>query len=255
LLPLGLDDAAKPKAGKLKYYGGPVLESANVVAVLWGAVDPDVGDRIGDFYSAFVDSAHFKWLSEYDTPDQHIGAGSFAGTVTIKPRTARKTLTDAQIEKELAAQIRAGKLPAFDANTVFMVHFPPGVTITSDGASSCQEGGFCAYHSAFRIRGQRLAYGVIPDMGAGSGCDSGCGKGSTLDLVTSVSSHELVEATTDPEVGLATDLAAPLAWYDPNGGEIGDLCNAKQARVRMGNATWTIQKQWSNAARACVTGK
>src|SRR5205823_6265626 len=123
-------------------------------AVLWGAVDSTVGDQIGDFYAAFVQSAHFKWLSEYDTPDQSIAAGSFAGTVAIKPKTARKSLTDAQIEKELAAQIRSGKLPQPDANTVFMVHFPPGVSITSDGADSCVSGGFCAYHSTVRIRGK-----------------------------------------------------------------------------------------------------
>ena len=255
LLPLSTDEAAKPKAGKLKYYGGPVLENAKVFAVHWGTIDPAVGDHLGDFYSAFVASAHFKWLSEYDTPDQRIGPGSFAGELTITPRAARKKVTDAQIERELAAQIRAGKLPKPDADTIFMVHFPRGVTITSGGSASCQSGGFCGYHSAVRIRGQRLAYAVLPDMGPGSGCDTGCGKGSTLDLVTSVSSHELVEAATDPEVGLAQGLAAPLAWYDPAGGEIGDLCNGKQARVRMGSASWTIQKEWSNSARACIAGK
>ena len=73
--------------------------------------------------------------------------------------------------------------------------------------------------------------------------------------VTTVASHELVETTTDPEVGLANDLAAPLAWYDQAGGEIGDLCNGMQASVRMGGETWAIQKQWSNSAKGCVVGK
>ena len=258
---------ARPKAGRLRYYGGPVLERARAVAVLWGAVDPDVAARIGAFYRAAVGSAYFDWLSEYDTAisavsggpgtNQHLGRGSFAGTQAIAPRAHGKSLTDAAIEKELAAQIRAGKLPAADPNTVFLIHFPPGVRITMGGASSCSESGFCAYHSAFRVRGQRIAYAVLPDMGPGSGCDLGCGgsAGDAFSRVTSVASHELVEATTDPEVSLGKGLAAPLAWYDPAGGEIGDLCNGQDGKLRSGRSTYTVQKQWSNAARACVVGK
>ncbi len=255
LNPLLADGEARPKPGKLVYYGGPVLSHPRVVAVLWGAVDPAVGDHLGAFYAALLASPHFTWLSEYNTPTQTISKGSFGGVVHLMPKNAHKTLTDAQVEKELAAQIAAGKLPRPDADTVFMVHFPPGVLISSDGARSCQSGGFCGYHSAVKIRGQRLAYSVLPDMGPGSGCDTGCGPGSALDRVTMVSSHELAEVATDPEVGLAKALAAPLAWYNEAGGEIADLCEGQTARVKMGSATWTVQKLWSNAAKACISGK
>ena len=81
-------------------------------------------------------------------------------------------------------------------------------------------------------------------------CAGGCGNDpDTFNNLTSVSSHELIEAVTDPGVGLATSYAAPLAWYDPAGGEISDICNAQQAKV----AGWTIQKNWSNALNKCVT--
>ena len=253
---------ARSRAGRLLYYGGPVLGRAKVTAVLWGDVDPQVASALPGFYRAAVGSSYFDWLSEYDTTGkavdgspgtaQHIRRGSFAGAVRIAPHAHGTKLTDAAIEKELAAQVRKGSLPAPGDDTVFLVHFPPGVHISMGGSSSCEQGGFCGYHSAFRLRGQRLAYAVLPDMGEGSGCDTGCGAGGAVDRVTSVASHELVEAVTDPEVGLASGLAAPLAWYDAAGGEIGDLCNGKTGRLRAGRTVYLVQKEWSNAARACV---
>jgi len=258
-LPLGAQAKA---SGKLRYYGGPVLEHPKVVAVLWGAVDAQVASGAGKFYQALLGSPAFSWLSEYDTnvnavnghpgTGQHIGRGSFDKTVRISPAARGTSLTDAQIERELAAQIKKRVLPAPDADMVLMVHFAPGIRIRLGTSRSCESGGFCGYHSAFRLRGKRLAYAVLPDMGDGSGCDTGCGGGSAFDRVTSVASHELTEATTDPEVGLAKGLDAPLAWYDQAGGEIGDLCAGKTGRIRAGGASYLVQQEWSNAAGGCV---
>lgn len=72
---------------------------------------------------------------------------------------------------------------------------------------------------------------------------------SALTNLTSVSSHELVEAATDPAVGMATVIGPPLAWYDPNNGEIGDICNAQQGTTTIGNGSvYVIQLEFSNAA-------
>lgn len=252
VLPLGREATAGTSA-RLTYWGGPVVEHAKVVAVLWGsAVDAQVAEKVGSFYKSFVGSSSFTWLSEYDTNTQHIGAGALAGVYTIAPSRKGKTLTDSQIQKELAAQIRKGALPKTDANTIYMLHFPPGVRITMGAAASCESGGFCGFHGSFKSRTAHARYAVIPDMGPGSGCDKGCGGGSPLSSVTSVASHELVEAVTDPDVGLAKGLAAPLAWYDASHGEIADICAGHQGTLRAGGTTWTIQKQWSNSARACV---
>ena len=255
-------NAQAKTAGRLRYYGGPVLEHPKVVAVLWGDVDAQVAGGAGKFYKALLGSPAFSWLSEYDTnvsavngnpgTGQHIGRGSFDKTVRISPAARGTTLTDAQIERELAAQIRKRVLPAPDADTIFMVHFAPGIRIRLGASHSCESGGFCGYHSAFKVRGKRLAYSVLPDMSDGSGCDTGCGGGSPFDRVTQVASHELTEATTDPEVGLAKGLDAPLAWYDEAGGEIGDLCAGKTGRLRSGGTSYVVQKEWSNSAGGCV---
>ena len=239
-LPVGFE--APARTGKLRWYGGPVLARAKVVAVQWGSAS----EPVADFYKTFVASAAYRWLSEYDTSSQSIAAGSFAGAVRISPVKARGTsLTDAQVERELAAQIAAGVLPVPDANTVFMVHFPAGVRISLGSSHSCEAGGFCGYHSAFKLRGKRVAYAVLPDMGGG--CTTGCGSGTAFERLTSVASHELVEAVTDPEVGLATGLGPPLAWYDSAGGEIGDLCAGQTTRA----GSYVVQKEWSNSAGRC----
>lgn len=69
----------------------------------------------------------------------------------------------------------------------------------------------------------------------------------------SVASHELIEAVTDPAVGLASTFAAPLAWYDRTNGEIGDICNGQQGTTVGGDGvTYTIQLEFSNAANNCV---
>jgi hypothetical protein len=248
-----LDTSASPP--KLEYFGGPVIAHAKVVVVLWGSgVDAAVRSALPGFFSTVLDSPYIDWLSEYDTvlpggTNQHIGRGRYGGSVVIDPAHAGTTVDDRDVQAELSAQITAGALPAPDADTIYMTYFPPGTTITEGGDASCEA--FCAYHGTFRRSGKSVFYAVVPDMGPGSGCDSGCGSGTAFQNLTSVSSHELVEAITDAEVGIATSVGKPLAWYDPDAGEIGDICNGKAATV----SGYTVQKQWDNASSSCIASK
>ena len=152
--------------------------------------------------------------------------------------------------------INAGLIPAPDLNTYYAIHFAPGITIDDgSGALSCQI--FCAYHGTLRNPTSNSAsvpyiyYGIMPDMGGG--CASGCGSSTTFNNLCSVSSHELAEMITDPAVGLAFSLAAPLAWYDNTNGEVADICNGQQGTtIGSDGATYFIQKQWSNKAGVCL---
>ena len=94
-----------------------------------------------------------------------------------------------------------------DGNTLYAVHFAPGINITgSDGSKSCQV--FCAYHGSYSKNGTNVYYSIVPDQGGS--CAGGCGNDpSTFNNTTSVASHELVEATTDADVAQNN-----LAWYD-----------------------------------------
>jgi MYXO-CTERM domain-containing protein len=270
----------------LKYYGGRVLDHVKVVQVLWGTgVETNVATKMGDYYKGVLNSTYMDWLGEYDTINvpaalkgpgtttetkQHLGRGSFVKTVQITPSAANAgaAITDEQIATELKAQIDKGILPAPEADgnggyrTLYMVDFPltvGGATLRitgPNGDGSCSV--FCAYHGATTYNGGNLAYGVHPDVSAGA-CANGCGQDpDAFKNATSVHSHEMIEAATDPDIGIfiaggGATLAAPVGWYADGPqtetcGEIGDICNADQGLV----GTFTVQTEWSNTAKACI---
>ena len=63
---------------------------------------------------------------------------------------------------------------------------------------------------------------------------------------------ELIEAVTDPAVGIATTFGPPLAWYDRTNGEIGDICNGQQGTTTGNGRSYVIQLEFSNSANNCV---
>ncbi|HVY46846.1 MAG TPA: hypothetical protein VHB21_13255, partial [Minicystis sp.] len=235
-----------PAGAHLTYYGGPVLANVKVWTVFWNSSVPSQS-TINAFYQTITSSAYFDWLTEYNTAAQTIGHGSLAGSVVDTGAPSGSTISDAQIQSEIKRLINAGQLPPNDANNLYMVYFPAGVTITQGGSSSCNE--FCAYHGTFSLNGGNAYYGVIPDLSGA--CASGCGNGTKIQNTTSVSSHEMIEAVTDPAVGLAQSLGSPLGWYDQVNGEIGDICNAQQATVD----GYVVQKEYSNALKDCIATK
>src|SRR5581483_7201234 len=264
---------AAPAGAHLTYFGGPVISNVHIVEVLYGSgsylpqVSQTATPSIASFFSDITSSGFITLLSQYSTPasggtNQTLGNGTFDGLFQIVPSAGNNgsTIDDTQIQAELLAQINAGHLPApmldsaGNVNTLYMIYFPPGKTITQGGSSSCVAGGFCAYHgtTSNTLNSNHLLYGVLPDMQAGSGCSSGCGTSSTFGNYTSVTSHELAEAMTDADVGIATTFSAPLAWYDMTNGEIGDICNAQQGSYTANGTTYTIQLEFSNSANNCV---
>ncbi|HVG91423.1 MAG TPA: hypothetical protein VNB54_08020, partial [Alphaproteobacteria bacterium] len=265
-----------PVGALLTYFGGPVISNVQVVVVFWG---PNVtsaitaNGTIDQFYTDITTSRYFDLLTEYTTAgitssggatsNQTIGHGTFGGKFTITPSICPGpvacTVTDAQIQTELTNQINNHVLPAPQTdvhgiiNTYYAVYFPPNVTISLDATTnSCVTGGFCAYHSN---TGSNIPYGVLPDVSSG-GCRTGCGAGTTFQIATGVSSHEMAEAITDPQVGSASVFGPPLGWYDnpPNLGEIADLCDPFDVTVNAGSNTYTVELLFSNVQNGCSAG-
>jgi hypothetical protein len=231
---------------QMTYYGGPVIAKVKLHVVFWGK-KVHYQKELDSFYTTVVDSPYLDWLAEYSTASQSIGRGSFGKSIVDGDAPGDSTITDAQIQAELGRLIDSGKLAKPSANNLYMVHFPPGVTIVQkDGSASCQV--FCAYHSTFVHKGVNVYYGVLPDFGGA--CAHGCGAASQLANTTAASSHELGEAITDAAVGLASSFAAPLAWYDEANGEIGDVCVGQTANV----SGFTVQQLWSNTKSSCYAG-
>ncbi|HEY4678657.1 MAG TPA: hypothetical protein VIJ01_15940 [Candidatus Angelobacter sp.] len=265
---------AAPAGAHLTYHNGPIISNVQVIQVLYGSgsynsqIAGSTSPTMGNFFADITSTGLISLMQQYNTnisggTNQIFGNGTFAGLFQIVPAAGNNgsTITDAQIQSELLAQISAGHLPApvldsgGNPNTLYMIYFPPGKSISQGGSNSCQAGGFCAYHgtTSNTLNAKHVLYGVLPDMQAGSGCATGCGTSSVFGNYTSVTSHELVEAMTDAQVGIATVIGPPLAWYDSTNGEIGDICNGQQATYVANGTSYVIQLEFSNSANNCVT--
>jgi hypothetical protein len=259
-------------ACSLQYYGGHVISRAQVVVVEWGAGVPAAAmNNVDAFWTTIVDSPFLDWQGEYDTAPlsngtkQHVNRGSFAKHVRITPANASKALKDADLGAELAAQIKAGALPApqKDAeggyDTFFMLYFPPGIAITdAEGDPSCNSGvpqaSYCGYHSSFGDgAGGQIPFAVFPDL-TDPGCHGGCGSTNDDDAYTITASHELSEGISDTEVAGATTPGPPLAWYaNAQGcGEDGDICATGKADESATLNGFVVQKIWSQKNGACI---
>jgi hypothetical protein len=268
--------AAAPSGAHLTYYGGRVLSNVQVVQVVYGSgtylpqTTGNTTPTVSSFYSGVTNSPYFDWLTEYNTnlssqnprTNQAIGRGSFGGRFTITPSAANNgaQIQDSNIQAELRAQVAAHHLPqpvldsAGNTNTLYAIFFRNGQSVCMGGSCSLVPGGFCAYHGTIAAGGglPELYYSVQPDLTS----QAGCGTGTDFQNTTSVASHEMVEAVTDGEVGLATVDAPPLAWYDQTNGEIGDICNAQQGAITGGDGvSYTVQKQFSNVANDCIVSR
>ena len=220
----------------LTYRNGPLLTSVEVFTVFWGrawqdAANSALATQLNDFFDFILASKLIDQLSEYSVPGKAIGHGKRTGSLTLTTSEPAAKIQDSDIQKALAQEIAAGTLPPANGNSLYFLYLPPGTQVEQGGSASCTD--FCGYHDA---TSDNIFYAVMPYPGC-TGCQGGL---STLDALTSTSSHELCETITDPVPG--------QGWYDDANGEIGDIC-AWKTKV-LGN--YTVQLEWSNSAEACV---
>ncbi len=228
---------AAPPAPKLTYRGGPLLTAVQVFTVYWGpawkqaSLKPMAG-KINTYFKSIVKSSLMTQMAEYNVPQYTIKKGKYVGTATITSPPLGTTVTDSAIQHMLQQEIATNpKFPQPNTNMLYFVYLPPGVGVIQGGGKSCQA--FCGYHD--NISGQ-IFYAAMPYPGC-AGC---VGNLTPFDALTSTSSHELCEAITDAVPG--------SGWYDDHYGEIGDICSWKTKKV----GAYVVQKEWSNAAKACV---
>ena len=232
--PIGGAPAAAPH---LTYRGGQLLSSVKVFTIFWGAAwqqqpQNDMLQKVNQFFDTILTSALMDQLTEYNTNGMTIGHGQRIGTVTITSPHLAHTVTDNGIRHMLQQEIATNHaIPQPTPNTLYFVYLPPGVSVSQGGSRSCQA--FCGYHDG--INGQ-IFYAAMPFPG----CQGCTGSLAPIDALTSTSSHELVEAITDPIPG--------QGWYDDANGEIGDICAWKTKQVN----GITVQQEWSNQHNQCM---
>ena len=178
--------------------------------------------------------------------DYGVGAGSTTPPIHLA-EMAPRMLDDSDVQTWLAGKLD-GTHKEFgkpDDNSLYVIFYPQGTTITLSGQQSCR--GFGGYHSSVQLdSGKNVSYAVIPRCLAGGG-------GASLDLLTGAASHEIVEAATDadPQFQRANgDVDSNnRGWSLASGGEVGDLCEFLPAAFyRTGNFDYSVQRSWSNSA-------
>ncbi|HXU68145.1 MAG TPA: hypothetical protein VN947_02390 [Polyangia bacterium] len=235
---------------KLGYGSGPLIQNVKIVNVFYSPGHMYKA-MLEDFAKAVVQSPYFDWLTEYNAGGYKIGRGSFV--TTFEDNNANPAaIKSVDPETYLKSIVTAAKVPPPDDDTIYMLYFPSNVDPTDGSGPSCiNNGDYCAYHSSYQAtNGQMVRYGVIPDMDAGQ-CNQGCGPPGFASF-TDVSSHELIEAVTDPDGSGWYDTGAPDTSKS-NCGEIGDICAVGGTQETGMIGTFVVQNEWSNHNNACIT--
>lgn len=234
-----LQATSLPGFGEVAYHGGRVISIVRVTAVYWNSAVA-FQSTLTSFYATIASGTYVDWLREYNTSTQFIARGSLVNAVVDPSPPPGTNLLDTDVTGELVRLINAGTLAVPGPNDLYMVHMPPGYTVTHSGRHSCPGTPFdsyCGYHNRFVYNGTIAYYGIIGDLGP---CGSFCGPGTALANTTATASHELLEAITDP----GSD-----AWFeDQRGAEIADICQDQDVSV----SGFTVMRAWSRLQQDCV---
>jgi hypothetical protein len=229
---------------QVRFYGGPVMASPRLVPVFFAGDDASFTAQLADFVSKVGSTPYFTAaVGEYG-----VGPATALPPVQLA-ETAPASIDDGEIQAWLQGKLNGEDpaWPANDANTLYLLHYPAGTTITLQGQKSCSS--FGGYHSDTQLDLAHgdvdVAYAVIPRC-------SGFGSLMGIDAVTGAESHEIAEAVTDPnpidDPAYATVDDAHVYWQRVlGGGEVGDLCaQFPGAFTKFAGLDYTVQRIWSN---------
>jgi hypothetical protein len=213
---------------------GTVLQSPRLVNIYWGAEWTSTGaanvTKLDDFSSKLITNPFFMtYLFQYSG----INRGSFGGSTVVNtdPASSAGAMVDASqttcgrltspVVNEIASLYGAGQIESPTSNTLYVIYLPSTVRSQFDVCN-----GFAGHHYfATDSNGNLLRYAVIEN--------------GSLDTMTSLASHEIVEAASDPNLN---------AWAAGNN-EIGDICQ-NNSRTRIDG--YQIEQYWSNRYCRCV---
>ena len=253
---------------QVDYNGGRVLANPKIVTVTFAGDDGALVGRLQQFDDQVTTLNWWTAVSsEYcDSTKTCIGKGSGGGHVVvtdppassyddtsqpgnpsslqdwIKLHVSGPAVTDAGTDSGADGGSALPDFPKPDPNTLYVIYFPPGVTINLDGQPSCST--FGAYHNTTILPQQNgipifSPYAVIPR----------CANDEQTNTLSS--SHEIIEAATDPDIGQgAISFYMRNQLWGPAGGEVGDLCEFGGKGVAWVEATFTMQRTWSNKSAA-----
>jgi len=194
-------------------------------------------NEIEDFCASFGCTSYWRAIAnEYGVYD------AVTGTPIRIAEPAPAEINDRAIMNWLKKNIEA-KTPGWDLptpDTLYAIYYPSSTTVTlgTDSTSCVDFGGF--HENLVLSDGTTVPFAVMMD------CDD------DLDEVTSVSSHEFIEAATDP-----FPLYKPAYQFTDSdhivyslraGGEVADLCSEPGDSLFPTDYPFMVQRSWSNLA-------
>jgi hypothetical protein len=262
---------AAPLSNRLNDNNGRVLNDPAIhnlyMSRSWDSDNPASmsSKAIDDFTRTLTTSGYFDKARQY-----HVNTPSFTGSdgsALICPLPILNGKTEfTSVLAWVLCEAQPGPLPfvaptltgitAPDDNTIYVVYLPVGVQITDIAFKSCSD--FTAYHfmglipawHVFRFLGIPVAVIPVPQDFAFAVVPADCAQNS-FNQLTANASHEIIEAATDPDIG--------LAWIDDSQlgfnadilkkGEAADICEDEPS-VRLADGL-TVAPYWSNSDNQC----
>ena len=231
--------------------GGAMLGSPRVVTVTW-ASDPNAA-AYEDFAEKLGASSYWQAaVGEYGVGPVRAASSDHVRLTTDAPAT----IADTDLESFIVDHVTAtADWPAPDDQTVYAVFVPEATNLTSGSAGKDACNSYEGYHSE-HVSDDGSTHTLFAII------DEKCHDSSqaVLDYSTSVASHEIGEASTDPHTNSDTALTGfddeHLAWevFNSRQDENGDACefyddaNTENAS----DLPYTVQRLWSNAAGAAA---
>lgn len=227
--PVALTSRAEAGAAdKFVDNGGPVLQVTQLYLIYWGAAwnaTPAPVPSPAQVTSAcqtMMASSYLPGLAQY----RGIGRGFVRGSAVVATSSPANGFTDSQVSTFLDGQINAGTVPGPDVDnqTLYCVVMPNGVNASNAS--------FIGEHTFYTRSGQRIHFAWVTNS-------------ANLSSITTIISHEIVEAATDPEGSAFLGVSGTCS----QGGwcEIGDVCSTTSTLDGV-----TVQSYWSNQAGACT---
>ncbi len=224
--------------------GAPVATTLRFMAITFSNDDSTTVAAIDDFVSS-VGLQPYWGLA---TGEYGVGTPTVASPVHLA-ETATGTIDDMAIESWLTTKLTTTGSPLGtpDSSTLYLIFYPSAATITEGGGTQCTA--FGGYHYEISVNGAPVMYAVLPR------CTT-CGPGaSPIDSLTGATSHEMIEAATDPFPVSNPAYAGPdqsyAVWTMLLYGEVGDMCVFDPAAFYTPSTyNHMVQRTWSNVAAA-----
>ena len=210
----------------VSFFGGNVLPHVQAQAVFLGHEfsSAPANAETATLNAFLKDITSGAYMQALGRAGFGVGPGSaVSGAVDNTSIAAGSTISDAFIRSRLQADVSSGLLQAPNANTLYVVYVQPDVAVNLGGGQGTTQQGILGYHTAFvGANGAAIRYAVGVSPGGPAGNSVLPEARSAIDQLTAVTSHELAEAVTDPDVNSNVN-GGRLGWFDPQRGEIGDI--------------------------------